>query len=61
MLKVGTRKQVFEGKFVKTGGGLRKKDLMKNKNGKIISRKMSQLSKNRIKNMKGGAVILSTV
>merc|ERR550519_1153717 len=37
--KRGTRLQVFRGKKERTSGGLTKKDLMKNKRGKIISKK----------------------
>merc|ERR1712179_390508 len=36
---VGTRLQVFRGKKERTSGGFTKKDLMKNKRGKIISKK----------------------
>ncbi len=36
---IGSRKQVFKGKADITCDGLRRKDLCKNKNGKIISRK----------------------
>merc|ERR1719334_2798822 len=39
---VGTRLQVFRGKKERTVGGLTKKDLMKNKRGKIISKKAYQ-------------------
>merc|ERR1711972_59669 len=36
---VGSRLMVFRGKKERTVGGLTKKDLMKNKRGKIVSRK----------------------
>merc|ERR550519_3122438 len=36
---------VFRGSKVRTSGGLKKGDLIKNKNGKIVSRKMSQRAK----------------
>ena len=37
--KIGSRAEVFHGKVEKTSGGLRKKDLMKNKRGEIVSKK----------------------
>ena len=37
--KIGSRDEVFHGKVEKTSGGLRKKDLMKNKRGEIVSKK----------------------
>lgn len=40
-LKVGTRRQVFNGTAEKTSGGLRKEDLMM-KNGRIVSRRASR-------------------
>lgn len=36
-LIIGTKKEVWEGKALKTSGGLKKSDLMKNTRGKIIS------------------------
>lgn len=36
---VGSRRQVYNGSAQKTKGGLRKGDLVKNKNGAIVSRK----------------------
>jgi len=38
--RVGTREQVWNGSASRTSGGLTKGDLMKGKNGKIISKKM---------------------
>ena len=35
----GSRAEVFHGNAKKTTGGLTKKDLIKNKNGQIVSRK----------------------
>ena len=35
----GSRAEVFHGNANKTTGGLTKKDLLKNKNGQIVSRK----------------------
>ena len=37
--RLGSRAEVFHGKARQTTGGLRKKDLMKNKHGEIVSRK----------------------
>merc|ERR1719433_1963574 len=42
----GKKWQVLKGTRVKTVGGLQKADLMKNKAGKVVSRKASQRSKN---------------
>jgi hypothetical protein len=44
--KVGKRAQVFHGNAFKTTGGLRKKDLYKNKRGRIVSMKKSRTAKN---------------
>jgi DVNP family len=41
MHTVGSRAQVMHGTAVKTAGGLTKKDLKYNKNGRIVSRKKS--------------------
>merc|ERR1712139_442777 len=41
---------VLRGNKAKTSGGLKKSDLMKNKNGKIVSKKMSAASKKRFAN-----------
>jgi len=38
-LKVGSRRQVFNGSAEKTPGGLTKSDLIKNKHGRIVSAK----------------------
>merc|ERR1712125_221580 len=43
--KVGKKRSVFSGKKEKTVGGLKKSDLKKNKNGKIVSRKQSERAK----------------
>ena len=42
---IGTRLEVFRGTKEKTAGGLSKKDLVKNKYGKIVSKKASALAK----------------
>lgn len=41
----GQRRQVWEGRALMTNGGLTRKDLMKSKSGKIVSRKASNASK----------------
>jgi hypothetical protein len=38
-LKVGSRRQVYNGSAEKTSGGLKKEDLIKNKHGRIVSSK----------------------
>ena len=43
--KVGTRYQVFNNKAEKTTGGLRKANLKKNKQGRIVSKKASSTAK----------------
>jgi hypothetical protein len=45
MLSVGSRAQVWHGTAKKTSGGLTKKDLKKNKAGRIVSVKMSNRAK----------------
>lgn len=45
MQKIGTRALVMHGKAEQTSGGLKKKDLKYNKNGKIVSKKKSDLAK----------------
>jgi hypothetical protein len=47
VLTVGSRVQVWRGHAKKTSGGLRKKDLMKNREGRIVSRKMHRRAKRR--------------
>ena len=42
---VGSRAEVFHGTAKKTSGGLMKKDLMKNKNGAIVSKKKHMTAK----------------
>jgi hypothetical protein len=39
MERIGNKKEVFEGKALRTPGGLTKDDLMKNKRGTIVSKK----------------------
>tara|TARA_B100000963_G_scaffold361483_1_gene397151 strand:- start:52 stop:1692 length:1641 start_codon:yes stop_codon:yes gene_type:complete len=45
MQRVGSRAQVMHGNAKMTGGGLKKKDLKYNKQGRIVSKKMSQRAK----------------
>ena len=45
MLTVGSKAQVFHGTAKHTKGGLTRKDLMKNKRGKIVSRKQAAAGK----------------
>lgn len=42
---VGSRAEVWHGTAKHTAGGLKKKDLMKNKHGRIVSRKMHETAK----------------
>merc|ERR1719436_994299 len=44
--------KVFMGKFEKTSSGLKKDQLTKNKDGKIVSKKMSAIGKRRFANVK---------
>merc|ERR1711865_1214165 len=56
----GAKARVFKGKKEKTSGGLKKTDLIKSKNGKIVSKKASLRAKNSKNGRKiakwGGAV-----
>ena len=54
MQRVGSRAQVMHGNAKMTGGGLRKKDLKYNKQGKIVSKKMSQRAKKEKRLQKAG-------
>ena len=54
MLRIGTRAQVMHGNAKMTGGGLRKKDLKYNKQGKIVSKKMSSIAKKEKRLQKAG-------
>lgn len=45
----GTRAEVFHGNAKKTSGGLTKSGLEKNKNGRIVSKKLAALAKKSIK------------
>jgi hypothetical protein len=48
---VGTKAQVYHGTAKHTSGGLTKKDLMKTKRGRIVSRKKHTLGKKALKNL----------
>ena len=54
MQRVGSRAQVMHGNAKMTGGGLKKKDLKYNKQGKIVSKKMSQRAKKEKRLQKAG-------
>ena len=43
-----SKSQVFKGRKAKTSGGLKKSDIRRNKNGKLVSVKMSNRSKARM-------------
>ena len=50
---VGKKWQVWKGTRVKTVGGLTKKDLMMNKNGKVVSKKSNAAGKKAYKHISG--------
>lgn len=50
-MTVGSKAQVYHGSAKHTSGGLTKKDLMKTKRGRIVSRKKHALGKKSIKNL----------
>ena len=52
----GTRAQVMNGTALKTPGGLKKKDLKYNKNGRIVSKKQSARAKKENRLVKAGYV-----
>lgn len=54
--KVGSRAQVWHGNAEKTAGGLRKKDLIKNKHGRIVSKKKYETAKRENRLVKAGWV-----
>ena len=53
-LNTGSRAQVFHETAYKTTGGLRKKDLMKNKHGRIVSAKKHKTAKKERRLVKHG-------
>lgn len=52
MQTTGSRAQVWHGTAKKTSGGLTKRNLMKNKHGRIVSRRKHASGKKTIKNLK---------
>jgi hypothetical protein len=52
MQTTGTRAQVWHGTAKKTSGGLTKNNLMKNKHGRIVSRRKHASGKKSIKNLR---------
>ena len=52
MATTGSKSQVFHGTAKHTSGGLHKKDPMKTKNGRIVSRKKHAAGKKAIKNLR---------
>ena len=51
MPAVGSKAQVFHGTAKHTSGGLTKKDLMKTRKGRIVSRRKHALGKKSLKNL----------
>ena len=51
-MKIGSRLQVFKGTAARTSGNLRKQDLVRNKAGKIVSKRKQSLAKKQ-SNLKG--------
>jgi len=49
--KIGSKNEVWSGTATKTSGGLTKSDLMKNKKGKVVSKKRHALGKRNFKNI----------
>jgi len=52
MPATGSKSQVFHGTARHTSGGLHRKDLMKTKNGRIVSRRKHAAGKRAIKNLR---------
>ena len=55
-MTVGSRAQVFHGTVDKTTGGLEKKDLMKNKHGRIVSVRKHKTAKKERRLKKAGYI-----
>jgi hypothetical protein len=49
MITTGSKAQVYHGTAKHTAGGLTKKDLVKNKHGRIVSRKKMEAGKKALK------------
>lgn len=52
MVTVGTKRMVFNGTAKRTSGGLTKKDLMKTRKGRIVSKKKHAAGKRAIKTLR---------
>lgn len=52
--KVGSRREVFNKSALRTSGGLEKKDLIKNRHGRIVSRKKHFTAKKEKRLLKHG-------
>jgi hypothetical protein len=52
MKTIGSKAEVWHSSALKTSGGLKKKDLMKTKNGRIVSRKKHLQGKKSIKHLR---------
>jgi hypothetical protein len=52
MLTIGSKAQVFHGTAKKTPGGLLKKDLMKTRRGRIVSKRKHAIGQKRIKTLR---------
>lgn len=50
--RIGSKSMVFHGSALSTSGGLKKKDLMKTKKGRIVSRRKHALGMKSIKHLK---------
>jgi len=53
---IGSRARVWHGTAKKTSGGLKKRDLIKNKYGRIVSRKKHEMAKKENRLVKYGWV-----
>lgn len=51
MKRIGSKAEVYHGSAHHTSGGLTKKDLLKNKHGRIVSRKQQAAGKKAIKRL----------
>merc|ERR1719163_2773364 len=58
-MKVGKKWLVLAGRRVKTSGGLKKEDLMKNKRGKVVSKKSHDIGKRRFAAIKKWSAAVS--
>ena len=58
-MTIGTKRQVYEGMAEKTVGGLRKNQLMKNKSGKVVSKKKHALGLKAINILKSRGFVKS--